>query len=306
MASSDTVTTSSVSSDGAARVRPQQEVVGHGLGELRRPAEAAEAGVELAAGLLLGAVQDLGREVTGCARAVGDAGGLRDGVVQCFGLRGDVVAVGAPRLVHRVEHPPEAGHPGAVIGREVGPGVERPSVGVEEDGHRPAAAAGHRLHRLHVDRVDVGPLLAVDLHVDEAGVHDRGHLVVLERLVGHHVAPVTRRVPDREQDRLVVGSGPGERLLAPRVPVDRVVGVLAQVRDWSRRRGGSRFSPARRRTPALRAARRWPARSGDPNAGARPDGRRCRAAACRRRGGRPAHRRARAVVARSCDANISP
>ena len=53
---------------------------------------------------------------------------------------------------------------------------------------------------------------------------------VLERLVRHHVAPVARRVPDRQQDRLVLGAGPGERLLAPRVPVDRVVGVLAQVR----------------------------------------------------------------------------
>ena len=53
---------------------------------------------------------------------------------------------------------------------------------------------------------------------------------VLERLVGHHVAPVARRVPDREQDRLVLGPRRGERVLAPRVPVDRVVGVLAQVR----------------------------------------------------------------------------
>ena len=33
---------------------------------------------------------------------------------------------------------------------------------------------GHRLHRLHVDRVDVGPFLAVDLHVDEQLVHHRG------------------------------------------------------------------------------------------------------------------------------------
>ena len=37
----------------------------------------------------------------------------------------------------------------------------------QEDGHRPAALAGHRLHRLHVDRVDVGALLAVDLDADE-------------------------------------------------------------------------------------------------------------------------------------------
>ena len=52
---------------------------------------------------------------------------------------------------------------------------------------------------------------------------------VLERLVRHHVAPVARRVADRQEDRLVLGAGRGERLVAPRVPVDRVVGVLAQV-----------------------------------------------------------------------------
>ena len=135
----------------------------------------------------------------------------------------------APRVVDRVEDPHEAGHARAVVGREVRAAEERTTVGVEEHRHRPAAAAGHRLDRLHVDGVDVGALLAVDLHVHEALVHDRGDRGVLERLVGHHVAPVARRVPDRQQDRLVLGPRPGERLLAPRVPVDRVVGVLAQV-----------------------------------------------------------------------------
>src|SRR5690606_11467358 len=57
----------------------------------------------------------------------------------------------------------------------------------------------------------------------------------LERLVGHHVAPVARRVADREQHRHVPPPRLGERLVAPGVPVDRVVGVLAQV---GRRLGG--------------------------------------------------------------------
>ena len=85
-------------------------------------------------------------------------------------------------------------------------------------------------HRVHVDRVDVGPLLAIDLDVHEVLVHERRRLGVLERLVLHHVAPVAGRVADREQDRLVLRPRPRERLLAPRVPVDRVVGVLEQVR----------------------------------------------------------------------------
>jgi hypothetical protein len=88
---------------------------------------------------------------------------------------------------------------------------------------------GHGLHGVHVDGVDVGPFLAVDLHVDEQVVHDLRRVRVLEGLVGHHVAPVAGRIADREEDRLVGGAGCLERLVAPGVPVDRVVGVLAEV-----------------------------------------------------------------------------
>src|SRR5438132_566247 len=83
---------------------------------------------------------------------------------------------------------------------------------------------------VHVDRVQIGPLLPVDLHVHEALVHQLGGRLVLERLVLHHVAPVAGGVPDREQDRPVLRAGALERLVAPRVPVDRVVGVLEEVR----------------------------------------------------------------------------
>ena len=86
--------------------------------------------------------------------------------------------------------------------REVRAAPERSAVGVHDDGHRPAAATGERLHGVHVDRVDVGSLLAVDLDVDERGVHRGGDLVVLEALVGHDVAPVAGRVA-----RPTAGSG---------------------------------------------------------------------------------------------------
>ena len=113
--------------------------------------------------------------------------------------------------------------------REVGAAEERPAVGRQEHRHRPAALAGHGLHRVHVDGVDVGPLLAVDLDVTNSSFMTAATSCVLERLVGHHVAPVAGRVADRQQDRLVLARGPGERLVAPRVPVDGVVGVLAEV-----------------------------------------------------------------------------
>jgi hypothetical protein len=75
-------------------------------------------------------------------------------------------------------------------------------VGGEEDVQRPATLACHRLAGLHTDRIDVGTLLAVDLHAHEGLVHERRGLLIL---------------------------CPGKCLGAPRVPVDRVLPVLQQV-----------------------------------------------------------------------------
>ena len=172
------------------------------------------------------------------ARAVGEGGvGGRDGQVghaaEGVGEPGRLLAhLGAlvpPALVDRPQDLLEGGHAVAGLVGVVGAAVEGTAVGGEEDGHGPAAGAGHGLHRLHVDGVDVGPLLPVDLDVDEQLVHEGGRGLVLERLVGHHVAPVAGGVADGEQDRLVLGAGPLEGLVAPRVPVDGVVLVLLEV-----------------------------------------------------------------------------
>ena len=114
--------------------------------------------------------------------------------------------------------------------REVGAAVERPALGREEHRHRPAAAAGQRLDRAHVDLVEVGPLFAVDLDRDEALVQEGRGGLVLEGLALHDVAPVARRVADRQEDRPVEELRPGERVGTPREPIDGVVGVLEQVR----------------------------------------------------------------------------
>ena len=74
--------------------------------------------------------------------------------------------------------------------------------------------------------------------------------LVLERLALHHVAPVAGGVADREQDRLVLRAGARERLLAPRVPVDRIVRVLEQVRARLAGRAGSSLVADERRVPA--------------------------------------------------------
>ena len=109
---------------------------------------------------------------------------------------------------------------------------ERHAVGRQEHRQRPAAAALRKhLVRELVDLVEVGPLLAVDLDVDEERVHRRAR--------SPH--PRTTRAPSRgtsgrRSSRSKAGSAcsalraGGERLVAPGLPVDRIVRVLAQVR----------------------------------------------------------------------------
>ena len=48
------------------------------------------------------------------------------------------------------------------------------SSGVRNTRHRPAAGAGRRLHERHVDAIDVGPLLAIDLDRHEVRVEHGG------------------------------------------------------------------------------------------------------------------------------------
>ncbi len=191
------------------------------------------------------------------------------------GLVGDVVAVLPPRLGHPEDQALE------LLPGKVGAAEERVTVRGHEHGHRPAALAGHRLGRGHVDGVHVGPLLPVDLDRDQVLVHERGGLRVLERLVRHHMAPVARRIPHGQQDGDVAGPGGGEGLRGPGPPVHGVVRVLQQVRAGGVLQSGGHDSilacaPARPVRPLGLCAR--PAR-----APARP----VRAAAAP---GRPGHR----------------
>ena len=155
----------------------------------------------------------------------------------------DLVDLAAPVAARpattAVEHLAERRHAVARLRREVGAGEERLAVRRQEHGHRPAALAGHRLGRLHVDGVDVRPLLSVDLDADEVPSFSASAVGrVLERLVRHDVAPVAGGVADREQDRHVALARLRERLVTPLEPVDRVLRVLQQVGAGGARRGG--------------------------------------------------------------------
>jgi hypothetical protein len=138
-----------------------------------------------------------------------------------------LLAPGAADVLHQVD---EARQLVARRLGEIGAGEKRRLVRGQEHRERPAAAAlGQQLVRGLVDLVEIGTLLAVDLDVDEQPVHHRRHLGVLETVVRHHVAPVAGRIADRQQDRLGLAARLFQGFLAPRVPVDRVVGVLQQI-----------------------------------------------------------------------------
>ena len=133
-------------------------------GNLGAPAEASVGLVEVALEARDRAVED---------RLVQRLGGLldhADGAERLpdpGGGLAQLLALGLIRAGGGLQHLPEARQPMAGLRREVGAAVERDALGVEEDGQRPATLAGHALDGLHVDVVDVGPLLAVDLDRDE-------------------------------------------------------------------------------------------------------------------------------------------
>ena len=126
----------------------------------------------------------------------------------------------------RLNQAREPRHVVPLFRRKVGATEEGFSVRSEKDGHGPAAAAGHHLHRFHVHRVQVGALLTVYLDVDEMLVHQESCRFVFKRLSLHDVAPVTSRVADAKENRFVLSLGSLQGLIAPSVPVYRVVRVL--------------------------------------------------------------------------------
>jgi hypothetical protein len=164
----------------------------------------------------------------------GVAGGevFGDGGGDLFGLVDDALALGDPGHAHGVEELGEGGAAvvGAFLGGEVGAAVEGlEGVGLEEDAHGPAAVTGHGDGGGHVEFVEVGSFLAIDLDGEEVAVEEGGDAFVLEGLAFHDVAPVAGGVADREEDGHVAAAGLGEGLGAPRPPIDGVGGVLQEV-----------------------------------------------------------------------------
>ncbi len=144
------------------RVQAQQELDRGGLRELRRAPPATPLRVEPGAQSARRVPQQ--RVGEGLARRLEWARRAHR-ISQRLRLLHDVVATLTIRVRHGDEHLREARQTVARLRREVRPAEERLALGGEEDRHRPAALTRQGDDRVHVQRVDVGPLLAVDLDV---------------------------------------------------------------------------------------------------------------------------------------------
>ena len=207
----------------------QQELEVHRMRELRRIAKPAKPAVEVALQRCPRLRERRAREFEACRGRRRQQ--FTENLHQRVALACDVRAVLGVVRGDPLQHVAKSRHAVFRLHRKVRSAEKRPMVaGRQEHRQRPAAAAlRQHLVRGLVDAVEVRTFLAVDLDVDERRVHHRGGGFVLERLVRHDMAPVTGRIADREQDRLVLGPRLLERLGAPRMPVDRVAGVLQQV-----------------------------------------------------------------------------
>ena len=211
---------------GGAHAGAPEHLHNRRLRKFRRPAQAAIHGVEH--------IADLGRRAVEFARPDDDFA-LRPRLVgeprqQRGAVLLDLVGLLAEQACNFVQDVGKRRPAVARLLREIGAAPHRLGIGREKHGQRPAALLAQQVQRVHVDLVDVRPLLAVDFDADEQLVHHARRRCILERLVRHHVAPVASRVTDRQQDRPVQALGLGQRLRPPLPPVHRIVFVLEQIR----------------------------------------------------------------------------
>ena len=147
----------------------QQELEDHRRRELRRAPEAAVRGVERRRQPGDGRVELARLDVARAGRhrraAPGDGRPARSPAASTSARRVRYASATASRMRGK------PGMPCRSSGGKYVPPKNGARSGVRKTRHRPAAGAGHRLHGGHVDVVEVGALLAVDLDRHEVLVH---------------------------------------------------------------------------------------------------------------------------------------
>ena len=79
---------------------------------------------------------------------------------------------------------------------EVGASVKGLLIGHQKYIQGPSSLESHGLHSIHVNVVQVGPLLAVDFDADKMGIHECRRCGVFKTFLFHHMAPMASGVAD--------------------------------------------------------------------------------------------------------------
>ena len=74
--------------------------------------------------------------------------------------------------------------------------------------------------------IQVGPLLSVDLDIYKMFIHNGSRFRMLKTFALHHVTPVTGRIANADQDRLVFLPGLLQCFFPPWIPIYGVMGML--------------------------------------------------------------------------------
>ena len=196
-----------------------QQRDGVARGKLRRAGKAALGGIKTPADVVHDPLHNLTRQRGGFSR--GDGGHM---ATQRLGRRCDALAILGVALRHLRQHRLER------VRRQIGAPVENVSIRRQEDGERPAAAAGELCDRALVARVDVRAHVAIDLDRNEQLVDEHGDRGILVRLAVHLMAPVAPDRPDVEVDRPIEPPCQGEHVVAPLLPMHGLLRRRPQVR----------------------------------------------------------------------------
>ena len=172
-----------------ARREAQEEIEHRGPGKFGGAAKAAMFLVK-AAGETLESVQER-RLIPAKFRTCGALARFGERLHYARCLCFDALAILAPQARNLAENVGKSGPAIAVVGRKIGSAIEWTPFRRKPNAHRPSASACRRLHERHVKPVHVGTFLTVHFNVDEVFVHQSRDLRIFERLVRHHMAPVT-------------------------------------------------------------------------------------------------------------------
>src|SRR5580700_364113 len=145
------------------------------------------------------------------------------------------------------QHALETRTPVTIVRRKIRPTVKRLAIRSEKRSERPSALPADRAHRSLVPAVNIRTLVAIHFHRNEIVIHNRGYFGIVIRLAVHHMAPVAPYRANVEQHRLVLPPRRRKRLLAPLMPLNRLMHGRSQVSGRSsgegvEGRGGHRSS----------------------------------------------------------------